>query len=508
MKKSILNPVYNLLMLTLVTTPALNLSAQQDVDIENIREKCTNVPYEDRVRITVVRFNVTTPKAPSGEFGGELATMLSSALQQINCFRVLESAINMDDLTLETELSQTGYTQSGSSPEAGKMLGAQAIVTGEVTEFSESNGKAGLAGITLGTNKARVGFVLKVVIPETREIIWAKSIEAESRKPGAFSGLRIFGIEFAGSSKYNKAVADAMERAIIKGMYHLADERETIPFPTPDNSFAEKKEWSADNCPVLGSGSAPSMMVIIGEKHINQWLSSPVGETELVNKLVRAGVPVIDPAMYAAVRKGARFSEALKDPMAAVSLGSEFGADIVIVGEGISQNAGNTSGGVSCRASLDLKAIRVDNGQIVMTHSSTAGAVDIAETAAYQNALKKAGGQAADDFLEQICTRDNIAINGASSGDLSIKGGAPLSTTILNLSNTDFSNLKKITDLLKAESKIQSVERTAFSGGKATLELKHEGNLDDILDIIAGKGAGFAEITGFGDGSIQIAVRK
>lgn len=468
-----------------------------DITIESIREMCNGIDYNDRVRMAVARFSVATPNAYK-KFGDQLTTMLSSALQQVNCFNVLESASNMGDLTQEIELSQSGYTEQGSSPEAGKMLGAQVILTGEVTEFSEGKNSTGAFGISITNNKARVGFILKVIKPETREVIWSRSIEVEGKKPGGFKGVRILGVEMAGSKNQNTAIADAMERGIIKGVYELVEDKDNIPFPEPNTGTTASKVWTGDNCPLLQSGNAPSIMVITSEKHLGRWLTNPTGESAIINKLVRAGFKVIDPAMYATIRNGARFKEALKDPLAAVSIAKEFGSDIIMIGEGTSQNIGKTAGGTSCRATIRLKAIQVSNAQVVAVSDGSAGAVDIAETAAYQMAYKKAGAQLANDIMEQMCTNNSSISGGRASS------GPPLTSTIVEVSNTDYSNLKRLERILKAEANIKEV-KSKLNGGTGTLEVRYQGDIS-IDELLASKAGSLGQITSFNGNKIQFKV--
>jgi curli biogenesis system outer membrane secretion channel CsgG len=112
----------------------------QKVTIEKIKEQCGDIPYNKRVRLSVSNFDVATPKA-SGQFGDELSQMLTNALQNVNCFNVLLSIKDTKALTDEISFGQTGNTKSGSSPQTGKMKGAQVIVMGKITEFAEQQGK-------------------------------------------------------------------------------------------------------------------------------------------------------------------------------------------------------------------------------------------------------------------------------------------------------------------------------------------------------------------------------
>ncbi|HXB09331.1 MAG TPA: CsgG/HfaB family protein, partial [Puia sp.] len=144
------------------------LFAQEDekFKIEAVKQQCNALPLEKRARVSVTRFTVTTVQpgkqtqqnaaannrlkalgtvfnhgdAPQADkippiLGDNLTTMLTNALQEVNCYRVLESLSNNKDLTTEIDAGSNGYS-SKKTPKAGKQLGAQIVVTGEVVEYS------------------------------------------------------------------------------------------------------------------------------------------------------------------------------------------------------------------------------------------------------------------------------------------------------------------------------------------------------------------------------------
>ena len=225
-----------ILILIIMAISAQNsLMAQVDIDIEKIREKCKDLPYEDKVRAVVARFNISTRASQAHHtFGNEMATMLTNTLQKVNCFRVLESLANMSDMTDEIDMGNSKYLDLDAAPEMGKMMGAQVIFTGEITEYYQGGSNVGVAGITFANNKARIGFILKLLNTETREVIWSESLEAEAKVPGKFTGAQIFGVNLAGGNKGRNALGDAIERGIVKGIYKLAEEMDEVRFPEVD----------------------------------------------------------------------------------------------------------------------------------------------------------------------------------------------------------------------------------------------------------------------------------
>ena len=232
-----------LFMVTFCTTSfAQNMEKDKTkTTFENIKKVCGDTPLNQRPRITVARFNVSTPSA-SYEFGGELATMLSNALQQTSCYRVLESIDNFSDMTNEIDLQSSGYVQSSSAPKAGQMMGAQFVITGEVTEYNLGKTGLKLGAVGFGGGKASIGFIVKVVNPATREIIFSESVNTEGKK--GFQGMNFFGIEAIGGNFENKAVADAAEKGIIKAVEFLSIQKDNLMLDGDSDAF---KDGSASN---------------------------------------------------------------------------------------------------------------------------------------------------------------------------------------------------------------------------------------------------------------------
>ena len=228
-----------ILFISFFTFFSNNALAQKDkttTTFEEIKQICNGTPIDKRPRITVARFNVSTPAA-SYEFGGELATMLSNALQQTSCYRVLESIDNFDDMTNEIELGNSKYVKSNSGPKAGQMMGAQFVITGEVTEYNLGKTGIKLGGIGVGGGKASIGFVVKIVNPATREIIYSQSVNTEAKK--GFQGVSILGFETIGGNFQNQAVADAAEKGIIKAVEYLSIQKDNLILDGDSDSFKD-----------------------------------------------------------------------------------------------------------------------------------------------------------------------------------------------------------------------------------------------------------------------------
>lgn len=76
-------------------------------------------------------------------------------------------------------------------------------------------------------------------------------------------------------------------------------------------------------------------------------------------------------------------------------------ADVIIVGEGVSENLGTVNQLVSVKARLELKAVDTKTGRILAVGRATVTAVDLAESTASKSALQKAASMVCLTFLPE-----------------------------------------------------------------------------------------------------------
>jgi curli biogenesis system outer membrane secretion channel CsgG len=221
-----------LLFLSAVLVSATS-KAQKDIKIrfENVQKQCTGFDQSKKLKVAVARFNVTTPRAP-GEFGANMATMLTNALQQTNCFRVLAQLKNLDDLKDEIEFKKNENNPDDDGPKEKKMMSAQAVVTGEITEFSRQEKAFGLTILKKVTIIVKIGFILQIINPETREIISSKSINVDAKvASAAVAGTfipYIGALNIASGLNVDPAIGNALEQGIIESVEFMAREKESF----------------------------------------------------------------------------------------------------------------------------------------------------------------------------------------------------------------------------------------------------------------------------------------
>ncbi|WP_373515320.1 CsgG/HfaB family protein [Persicitalea sp.] len=541
---------------------------EPEITIEQVAEKCKNLPRDQRVTVKVARFSVSTKSAQAhATFGEELATMLTSAIQQTNCFRVLETNRNVGDATGEMAFAQNGFTD-GSGPQASQMLGAQLVVTGEITDFSEGNTSTTIMGISGGSNKATVGFTLKVLNPQTGELLFSNDINMKGKTSG-FSGLSLAGIKVAGSSE-NRAVQDATQKAIIRAVEVLADAKDKMEIPEPMKA-KERKIYNAQNCQMLRNGS-PKVIILITEaiaagtandynttdlarrekelqlreREANVGLTrdivqglfgrkkepatkpeeaatrqnsasavyNPVvieqtaTQTELTRHFVESGFRVVDPKLYGQMNQldaGTSLGEM-------VALGLEMGAQMIITGQAVSERTNSQGGMTACRARLEIRAISTEDGSILATTSITGGGIDVSEAIANKMAIRNATENMAQYLMDRLCTMNfQFASTQAGGGAASLGGGgssaaASARSTQITVTNINYAQLQALATSLSKNSKVKNV-RKALKGSDGTLNVDHEGTTDELLDALTKQPNTPFEVTGVDRGTVSLNMK-
>ena len=138
-------------------------------------------------------------------------------------------------------------------------------------------------------------------------------------------------------------------------------------------------------------------VVLLPETHLAGILSanlpSPSAETALTAELLKAGLKIKDDARLAQLREERWVREAASgklDEAKLADLRNRFGADVLIVGEGIAERNEKDQLNVSsvfCTGRVSVKAIRMDTGEILAVDSARAPGRDLSESNASKSAL-------------------------------------------------------------------------------------------------------------------------
>ena len=188
------------------------------------------------------------------------------------------------------------------------------------------------------------------------------------------------------------------------------------------------------------AGAAPSsparrwrVMVIIPETHLARpRIPDPAAETMINKILIDAGYKVVDQGRIKEIRYSAVMDRILKGgPNAAreaAQLGRKFGADLLVTGEALSQFVTQqqvetelgTVNRIRCKARVELKAIRMDTGEMVFADAAhRTGTPELTEELASKICLQQAAESLEESLLSKL---DRLAYAGDLQVELEVRG--------------------------------------------------------------------------------------
>ncbi|MBI4544838.1 MAG: caspase family protein [Gemmatimonadetes bacterium] len=153
---------------------------------------------------------------------------------------------------------------------------------------------------------------------------------------------------------------------------------------------------------IVFSSDLPRTLVFIAEKGEGQ-----VATRDFVAFLRQAGFPLVDPALAHAAAQRELVRQALGgDEGAAVALGRDFGAQVLILGRsdwGARPDPVDRSA-MTATAEVEVRALRLDNGKVMATGRGQGRKLEATEEAARTGAVRQAATQVlrATAFLGQI----------------------------------------------------------------------------------------------------------
>lgn len=168
----------------------------------------------------------TIPVQPPADFGTGLTEMLNTALNSTKRFVLLErSDKGMVDIMKEQSLAGTDPLTRA---EANKLMGAEIIVRGAVTEFTYRRNATGasadiLKGLGIGSNsvEAAVALDIRMYDTTTGEIVASERADGHAKSSSKVLTLDTAPIKFGGSSSANTPLAHATREAIQKAILFI-----------------------------------------------------------------------------------------------------------------------------------------------------------------------------------------------------------------------------------------------------------------------------------------------
>lgn len=168
------------------------------------------------------------------DLGTDFSTQLTDALIQSQKFVVL-SRKDLDVVIAEQDLADSDRFAKSNAAKKGKIVAAQVLVKGQITEFEENteSGGQGLSvkGFSIGSKKtsAHVAVIIQLINSTTGEIIESKRVEGDAK--GAGLSLGYSGDFSINSSNFRKTpLGKAVQIAIDNAVDFIGKKTEEIPW--------------------------------------------------------------------------------------------------------------------------------------------------------------------------------------------------------------------------------------------------------------------------------------
>lgn len=184
--------------------------------------------------VAVFEFKNDSGYSSYANLGQDFSMQLSDALIQSGKFKVLTRQ-DLDVVMAEQDLSRSGRMAKSKSARTGKIIPAQILIKGRITEFQEntSGGGQGLSihGISIGSKKssAHIAVIIQLIDSTTGEILDSKRVEGEAQAGGfsiGYSGSWSLSSSSFKETPLGKAVQMAIDRAVV----YISDKLSSVPW--------------------------------------------------------------------------------------------------------------------------------------------------------------------------------------------------------------------------------------------------------------------------------------
>ena len=185
--------------------------------------------------VAVSRFENKTSWRGQVSLDDGMADQLTDALMQSGQFTVMERQ-TLSDVVAEQDLANSGRAQKSQSAQTGKLVNAQILVKGTVTEFEQnsqgSSTGVGFGGFNVGNKReeAHVGLIIRLIDTTTGEVLASQRVEGKAASGGVKFGMDVAGVQFGTSGFSKTPLGKATQMAIDNAVNLIAEKLKNVPF--------------------------------------------------------------------------------------------------------------------------------------------------------------------------------------------------------------------------------------------------------------------------------------
>jgi curli biogenesis system outer membrane secretion channel CsgG len=199
-------------------------------------------PTGPKKRIAVAKFDAAGAfMAHYGgwDIGGGLAAQLTTALVNSGHFIVVERA-ELTPVLREQDMAMQKIVSKETAAQVGRVLGAQLLVAGSVTEFDQRAGGGGLriggaTGIFGGALSGEsingvVGMDVRVIDTTTGQVVQSHRVEANTSQRGISADIIVQQVTFGGDAFNKTVLGQATRQAIEQAVMFIIRSTESVPW--------------------------------------------------------------------------------------------------------------------------------------------------------------------------------------------------------------------------------------------------------------------------------------
>lgn len=237
----------------------------------------------------------------------------------------------------------------------------------------------------------------------------------------------------------------------------------------------------------------PRIMILIAEQNIGKEVYSywwggqvrgeqadlTIAENTIMDHFREKGFDFVDHNVQSKdIKVSPAFRVADLNDQAAITLGQQADAEVVIVGKALAKSVGSIAGTSmkSVQANISLRAIQTDNGRVLSSGTEHAAAVHIDEITAGAEALRKASIKISDKMIDDIIKNFQKRVGGTTLVQLTVTGlsGHP--------------DLLKFKNMLQSQVRgVEGVHERSFVGNAAKMDVDLKGNAQSLSEELSRK---------------------
>lgn len=238
---------------------------------------------------------------------------------------------------------------------------------------------------------------------------------------------------------------------------------------------------------IIDRKNTPRMMLMIDERNIGQApgfhyfeADMNTAETSLIEHFMAKGFKFVDRATVMSNLDRQQAAAILEgDVSQAAALGRNVGAEVVLTGKAISKATETTAFDTKVRsqqATVTVRAIRADTGDIIATGSAQGAFPHIDDAVGGAKAIEKACTKLSEELMTEILDRWQADVSSGTTITLKVRGV------------DSYDTLNKFKGSLKYYVRgLSSVVQRDWYEGFATLEVVMTGSSEDLAGRLSGK---------------------